>query len=340
MIHNIRGIRVAILGDPHLGKAFVNGVPLDRRGEREQQQWYDFQLSLHDVENADMHVNMGDIFDKMIVSPNVTLDAALEYIQAAQEHPDVTYVILRGNHDGSRDADQRASFDLFKAIVEPERNILVVDQPGTCSNLGFVPWDPFKSAAELTRALGDDPLDAIFGHWDLDSFGDEQAPNLVPVGELLKRTDTVFNGHVHLPETRYYDTDGHPVKSPQEAALTLHNVGSMQPYTHAEDRSGERYVTLTLDQLQETDPAGLRDKCVRVLLQPGEELPGDLECLQLTGKPVSERDDTEDPNIEVEPQAFDFTQLFRKAFAQQGVREDVRDEVWGYYQETTHAEET
>ena len=335
MIHHIGELTVKTLGDPHLGKTFTNGVPLHRRGERESSQWEDFRENIENVDGIDVHVCMGDLFDKYLVAPEVILGAAAAYQKATVNNPNTEFVILRGNHDASKDAERRSSFDLFKHIVGNLENVQVIDEPDVHefgeTTFGFVPWDPFTPATELVARI-ESECDAIFGHWDIDSFGQDDNPNLIPLQELTERTDLVLTGHVHTPETRYAK-DGTWVKSAEAADLTVHVTGSMQPYTHGEDPDGERYVTLTLDELAQRDD--LQDKCVRVKLKPGEELPEDIDCLQLTVKQETE----EEQDLEVEMEAFDFQKLFKEAFDTRGVRDEVRTEVWDSYQELRHDQE-
>ena len=52
-----------LLGDPHLGRTFVHGVPLHRRGEREVMMWRNFAQSLSNV-TTPLHICLGDLFDR------------------------------------------------------------------------------------------------------------------------------------------------------------------------------------------------------------------------------------------------------------------------------------
>jgi len=85
------------LGDPHLGKRFVEGVPLHRRGEREAHQWAEFERSLNDVSSAKNHICVGDLFDAFSVDEATVLRAAEHYVSAAARHRGTHYYILRGN---------------------------------------------------------------------------------------------------------------------------------------------------------------------------------------------------------------------------------------------------
>jgi hypothetical protein len=97
-------------------------------------------------------------------------------------------------------------------------------------------------------------------------------------------------------------------------------TGSMLPYAHGE---GDTYVTKWLEEIG--DPAQYKDKCLRVLLRPGEELP-EIDCLQLTAKRV-QGEEIEQVTFE----EFDLCALFSAVMAEKGVERDISTEVWGFY---------
>ncbi len=291
-----------LLGDPHLGKKFIRGVPLERRDEREQSQWTDFCKSLESAKG--LHVCMGDLFDKSVVPYRIVLQAAEAYKRAS---PDAEFVVLRGNHDGSRDAEFISAYDVFAALLSGLKNIHVLqDEPLVLQDYLFVPWHPFKAAADL---IPKGKFKAAFGHWDVIDFGNDN-PNLIPIAQLKEVCNEVYTGHDH--DKRDIIIDGVPV----------HVVGSMQPYSHAEDREGKLYVTVTPDELKDI---GVKNKCVRVLLKKGEEIPVGLDCLQLTIKRVEE----EVPeDLQVELGAFDLRKLFSESFSEEGVEEELTTHMW------------
>lgn len=274
-----------VLGDPHLGRKFETGVPLHRRGEREQMQRQKFIDALMGTK-ATVHVTMGDLFDKFIVAPEVVLFAAATYMEAASINCNTLYVVLRGNHDVSRNKDKASSWDLFCALVDPHPNVWAVDDcPAALENLLFVPYDPFNYD-HLEGYLSDE-IDTVFAHFDIVDFGGH---NVIPTKLFAEHNiKTVINGHDHL--ARELVRDG--------VAVTV--TGSMQPFTHAEDPEGQLYVTLSLEELAGLD---VRNKNVRVLLKPGETLPDDLDCLSLTAKRVAVDDE-----ITVDTSDFDTLDL-------------------------------
>ncbi|MDB2578953.1 metallophosphoesterase [Tateyamaria sp.] len=279
---------VTVMGDPHLGRKFKTGVPLHRVGDREAAQWAQFEHELMSCETP-YHVNMGDLFDKFVVAPEVVLKAAEIYKHAAADHPNTMYFILEGNHDRAKDSSKASSFDLFAQLVAGIWNIFVVSD-GVVNwenRFGFVPYHPFRPTSELVEELPGG-LDAIFGHWDIQDWGGD---NVIPTKLMKqKKVKLAVSGHDHL--AREERRDGVPIIV----------TGSMQPYTHAEDDTGEFYKTVTLEQLAEIDATNLN---VRVLLKEGESLPAELDCLSLTAKRITNEDD----KIEVDTSDFDSLDL-------------------------------
>lgn len=299
---------IILMGDPHLGRKFRTGVPVHRIGEREQHVWKDFMSSLEVPPGTKMHVNMGDLFDKFVVSPEVLLEAARVYTQAAETNLDCHFVIIEGNHDVSRDRSKASSFDVFTQLVAGLKNIQVVrDKAVQIGEYGFVPFNAFEATKDLVLQLPDG-LAAVFGHWDIQDWGGE---NVIPT-ELLssKGIKVAFSGHDHLPrvEARH--------------GVTINVVGSLQPYTHAEDDTNQWYRTVTLDELSDIPEADLGNLNIRVLLKEGESLPEDLDCLSMIAKRVAVNDQGE---IETDTESFDSFDIGKALAA--AVHEDVRDVI-------------
>lgn len=314
LLYKFGGVTVDVLGDPHLGKRFSAGVPLHRRGEREQMVWHDFQNSLI-LTQADLHVCMGDLFDNFVVDPTTMVTAAQFYQAASMRNPDTKYVVLMGNHDMSRDADKFSSFRVFKEMVAFMDNIIVVMAPQRLdikgAHFAFFPYAPFENSYDMMTKCMETwqkqnlkKFDAIFGHWDLDSFG-EMPHNLFPFELAQQITDQAFTGHIHLPDIREYGN------------LELVVVGSMQPYSHSEDPERQLYVSITLDMLKAAAPGSFKDKCVRLILGPGEEAPEGLDALQYTTKNLDALEDDDD--LEVVLEDFDFLGIIKNEMVVQGV---------------------
>lgn len=312
-------VLVECLGDPHLGKRFNAGVPLHRKGEREKIVWEDFCENIIGTK-ANLHVCMGDLFDNFIVDPTTMLMAAAAYKAGVHNNPNTKYVILMGNHDMSRDVSKISSFGVFKELVSSFSNIFVVDEPMWFGCLGaqfaFFPYHPFKTSYEIMSGFikhaeamqgRSMKFDAIFGHWDLDSFG-EMPHNIFPHELAATITKDAYTGHIHLPDERSWGPN-------EELVLTV--IGSMQPYNHSEDPKHQLYVTLTMDMLRNTDPSTLKDKCVRLVLGPNDEAPESIDCLQYTTKNMDALEDDDDLDVVLED--FDFRQIIISEMNLQGV---------------------
>lgn len=318
MIHMIDNKRVNVIGDPHLGRVFKTGVPLHRMGEREELVWKDFADQLGQV--ADICIIMGDLFDKFVVPPEVVI-RAYQYLNKYSRA--LTTVVLRGNHDASRDATKQSSFDLLEVMARRREDLKVLKDPAMVMGFLCIPWHPFKSSKELVEEYAGVQAQAAFGHWDLESFGGSEH-NIVPLEQLAKITTRVFTGHIHTPEERFY---------PQHN-ITLTVTGSMQPYSHAEDPSGDLYMTLTLAQTMQIRPEVIKDRNVRILLTDGEELTEELNCLSVVTKRIAgEVDEEKERNIEVNFGDFDFRNLFQTTMKENGVGEATTNTLYEKYLE-------
>jgi DNA repair exonuclease SbcCD nuclease subunit len=311
IITHHHGRTIEFLGDAHLGKTFIHGVPLHRRGDREKMVWADFERSMWDA-SADFHINLGDLLDRPVVPYDVIMRAARIYVRAAEHHPETQFLILQGNHDVSRDLERVSAFDVFAEIVWGMPNVRVVREPIVVDGLLLVPFDPVTPTAELIAEL-DTAAEIAMGHWDVEGFGDNH--NLIPTRLLAELgVSRAFTGHVHKPDS--FRRDG----------VDVVVVGSLQPFSHGE---GNMYVTLTIDEAREVDPTTIKDKCVRIQLKPGETCNLELDCLQLTLQRLSSEEEPDTVTLG----DFDMAALFGQAFDQAGVSADLRATVLGKHDE-------
>jgi len=296
-----------LMGDPHLSKRFKTGVSLDRVGEREASVWKDFRENLMSPGGVDFHVCMGDLFDKFVVPPEILLKAFSIYQEAASARRDVEFIVIRGNHDVSRDTSKKSSFDLFTLLVEEEPNITVINEVKVIGQYGFVPYCPFSPVEDQVKQLPDS-LEILFMHHDYADWGGD---HVIPT-QLLKKKKIllVVDGHDHLARTE------------KRHGVTVKIVGSLQPFTHAEDGTGEFYKTVTLADLEDLDTENLN---IRVLLREGETLPADLDCLSLTAKRITD----EDEKIEVDTSEFetlDLKQMLANALDGLTIKDQLMEE--------------
>jgi DNA repair exonuclease SbcCD nuclease subunit len=308
--------RVKVLGDPHLGRSFLNGVPLARRGDREKLQWADFEASLFNLEGAHVHVCMGDLFDRWAVPYEVIWRCAAVYREAHRKRPGVRYVVLQGNHDASKDLTKVSAFKIFTGLVDSFVTV-VRDEPLRLRDLGltFIPWDPVINAAEMVEKHKDliAGSTAVFGHWDIVAVG--ETSNLLPVDLLHTgcNVEWIITGHEHTRRMLKYND--------RPVVVT----GSMQPYSFAEDTEGKLYVTHTLDEVKAAlaaDADAFAWKNLRIQLKAGETLTETINCLQLKLVPADAADEEQESVGEVEFEVFKFEDLFAKALADNGVSAD------------------
>lgn len=290
-----------LIGDPHLGKKFETGVPLHRRGEREKLQMERFISELN-TPGVDYNIMVGDLFDHPHVGYGVTVAAAEAYRAAAKYNCSTSYIAMAGNHDLPRNLGVVGAWDAFEHMTASLHNLVVTTKPWWSRDGQFIcfPWDWKRSAVEQLPIEGMTMFKGYvaIGHWDLRSYGGDDS-HIAPVDELAACGITdVYGGHYHTEGD--YDVAGGVV----------HCTGSMEPYSHAEDPEGDLYVTLTLDEVN--DGRDLTDKCVRVILAEGEEVPYDLDCLALTYK--REKDHVEELQT-IGTQTFDWRSIMDEALA-------------------------
>lgn len=299
------GEKARLIGDPHLGRRFERGVPLDRRGEREKSQFAKFVAALH-TSGVAVNIMVGDLFEHPHVSNAVVIAAAEAYLKAAEVLPDVLFIALAGNHDRSRELGAVGAWDLFKRILAGRRqNLLLLDKPTWLSDRKLIlfPWVWGTPALDQVPTTDLDGYVAV-GHWDLQSFGGDDS-YICPAQSLHEiGVDRIYSGHYHIPGV--YKVMGHPVCC----------TGSLEPFTHAEDPDGEIYVTLTLAEA--TDGRDLRDKFVRLELAEGEIAPEDLDCQALTTKVLREATEKTRPQDD-----FDWPKIVEDAL--KDLAPEVRD---------------
>jgi DNA repair exonuclease SbcCD nuclease subunit len=312
-------MKIKLLGDPHLGRIFTHGVPLHNRGKREIMMWNQFTEHVATSKKYDMHICMGDLFDKSVVPYNVIRRAAEVYINAAEYCTDTTFVVLKGNHDWMRDLEMPSAFDIFAKIVAPYKNIICVSLPRVINGIAFFPWHPTMTSKEMvarvTKEIFDNKCTVAYGHWDLESFGGSDL-NLVPTNELKSVGITeIFNGHIHKAQELVRDD------------IKISVVGSMQPYAHGEESDESLYVTRKLGDLG--DPDQYRNRYLRVVLSRGESLDVDVDCLQLT---IKREGETESDTPAITLGEFDIEKLFLEAFAKGEVSKETTEKLHALFQ--------
>lgn len=296
MITLSSGLRLHFIGDPHLGRKFETGVPFARRGERERKQLAHFREELEI--DADIIVVVGDLFDHPYVGYAVVDIAAAALRGAAERNPSVLYIVIAGNHDLPKNiASVGAYHDLVARLDGRYSNLKLLRRPTTIAGVGFFPWEWDRRADEQVKDLKDDTFEIAVGHWDLSLF-DGKDDHLAPVKELPSGMP-IYSGHYH--RAGVYKVKG------VEVVCT----GSLEPYAHDQDVTGAMYITLPLSEAVAAKSGTFKDKCLRVILAPGESMP-DIDCLALTHI-RSEAEATETVTLSTED--FDWNKLLAARIA-------------------------
>lgn len=320
-----------ILGDPHRGRPFRNGVPLHRLGDREKMQANTMKDSLFLARQPEVvaHICVGDLFDKARVPNEVVAQVADEYLYAIDRAPGVSFFCLTGNHDVSRDMMNVSSFQLFTRIVDDKMFVIREEvrvhffedrAKGTTCKIGLIPWHPLKTALEMVNdhAVELEGCDAVFGHWDVDRRL-EGTDNYIPATRLLELgIPLAITGHDHL--AREVSVDG----------LRTIVTGSMQPYGHDQDPDEQIYITMSVDEAQlavSLDPDVFKDNCLRVIGDWDDEWPN---CLQFTTKAASEQA-ADEALAEVQVAEFSLNDLWIESF--EGVDPEISAELKAKFSE-------
>lgn len=300
-----------LIGDPHLGRPFKTGVPIHRRGDREELQFKEFQEQLD--RPCSKNIMVGDLFDEPNVSLAIIYRTATVYIEAANKRPTTLFILMAGNHDLNRQLHEKGAFHILKLTLSGVDNIIVVDEPTHIDGVSLFPWQWERTALEQIEGIKAGWL--AVGHWDLKDFGGSVA-HMCPAKELTAQGyEEIWSGHYHVAGP--YDVEG----------ITVNCTGSMQPYTHAEDPSGRLYMTVSLLELESIHPSIIKDRNVRVLLETGEVLPTGIDCLSLTSKRIGEPETLDFHEVGIGD--FNMVNTLKQKFEEFEVPDRVKDFIEG-----------
>ena len=309
----VGGHTFKLIGDPHIGRKFKTGVPLHRLGERETLVKNQFYIEVASTDNIPIII-MGDLFDTYSIPDELTLWVS-ETLNEAVQWKEI--YVLRGNHCVSREVEKRGSFDVLErlcpAVVFVKQVYEVVLLKNSAGRIALFGYDAFKSAAELAETLTPDlNYLAAFGHYDLNPHGSDF--NVVPT-EVFSRfnINTVYTGHIHKAQTI------------ERHGVTVHAVGSLQPYAHGEELEGETlYQTLHKNEVEDLlaqNENHFEDVNLRVLVASGgswvEAVPN---CLSFQVK-ILAADDSDLSDLEVGYEEFSTTNILNKNLV--GVSENL-----------------
>lgn len=312
------------IGDCHLGRKFKNNVFLDRKGEYENKQYSVLKEQLNRGVRGKhkVTVQLGDWFDKAVVS-NFDILESLKILKEYEEDeskPDL--VIMSGNHDDSRSNTEPTSWDILSNYFNKSHKVIfvktwLVHQLPNDEMILFVGWNINQNVVEAFKeanSLGFRNIKMVYCHLDRVSYGDDT--NVIPYDFLAAEgVQVVVSGHEHKPYQFH------------EQGMQIIGTGSLLPYSHAEDTEGEHYITFkSLDDLNNYGVENLKDKHVRLYVKEEEldQVP-DLKSISL------QVNKTESDNVtyqEVTIEAYNAKSIWEAVANETGLTEDKTNDVW------------
>lgn len=290
------------IGDIHLGRKFRTGVPLNRRGEIEEKFWTEFDKIMFKPMQKKL-VQLGDLFDAPVVDNDVLWRAYKIISICAGLNPETDYYFIAGNHDLCKDLNDVPAIKILEGLLKPARNVhFVLEEPVKVENFTLIPWSYVNPLADL---LKDVTTPCIAGH-----FEEPLDPALVNCGL------DAMSGHIH----RLHDNG------------KVHFVGSILPIAFGEESDDKIMETVDLETLMKYQDK-FHDKRVRVILKEGEELPTDIDCLQLIAKKEETEGEENTNTLEVSLEDFNFKDLFMKELEESGKAQ----ELWEKYERLQNA---
>lgn len=285
------------IGDVHLGRKFRTGVPLNRRGEIENLFFTEFERIMRKPMQKKL-VQLGDLFDAPVVDNDV-LWRTYEIIGVcAGINPQTDYYFIAGNHDLCKDLNDVPAIRILADLLKDVKNVhFVLEEPVKVEDFTLIPWSYVNPMEDLLRCV---TTDKIAGH-----FEEPLHPALAASG--LEG----FSGHIH--------------KAHKNGKIWF--SGSILPIAFGEENDDRIMRTVDLKTLLDKPNNYWHDMRVRVLLEEGEELPTDIDCLQLIAKRKDENAETQKETLDVSLEDFDFKELFMKELEASGKAE----ELWEKY---------
>jgi DNA repair exonuclease SbcCD nuclease subunit len=291
-----------LIGDTHFGKKFKTGVPLNRRGDIEELFYDKFQRELQS--DAELVVQLGDLFDSPIVDLNTIMRVYLIIKTIAEKNPMKRFIYIRGNHDSSRDKAQASAFNILENMLIGVVNVRFVTDVYRMENKVFIGWDYFRedTLREVFNKVELKDDDVIFGHFE------------EPLNEaLIDIPNTVYSGHIHK----------------KHSVGNVHFVGSLLPLAFGEESDSYMMETVTLDELLNKNPEEIQHKRIRVILKEGEQLPDNVDCLQL----IAKKSESNTVILDNEIEEVNMKKLFEEELSESGLFE----EIYGRYNDKLHS---
>lgn len=256
-----------LIGDPHITRKFILGVPPHRRGEREQLLFDDFEQRLYEGDEK-MIIVVGDLFEKPLCTMLDLTKTITILDRACRSQPDREIIIISGNHDMPQAVGDACAFKVIQKFSEFVPNLWIFTEPAVHRRVALFPWEWTRTAEEQLRDVEGEEFDYAVGHWDLVAYDGMHKDHLCPAKQLKQMgAREIISGHWHIAGDY------------KVAGEIVHCTGSMQPMTHAEDPEATLYVTMNYEEYMAADQDSLKDKYVRLRLDGDEMPPAPRDCL-------------------------------------------------------------
>lgn len=290
--------RIQVIGDCHLGRKFINGVPKYRLGDRESLVFSKFENILNQKDFINLYVIVGDLFDKTVVS-NECLSRTIDILKnSVLSNKDSNYFIINGNHDEVKDKSRISSFSLLKRYFTESiklSNLNIINEYTTPvkvskidSLLYFSHYDPFTSNDKINPQLieslkaSKENLKIIFGHFDIEDYDGNTKYNSTLISDFqYQNFNLIISGHIHKP-SQFTLNNTHVVVS-----------GSLQPFAFGEEIEEDNglYQTITINRCNELLSQNMNcfeSSNVRLLYKKEDQFIEKLNCLSLTYKLIED----------------------------------------------------
>ena len=296
------------IGDSHLGKTFKSkDIPLEMKGKRERLLREKFETLIDKgmreccigTSPVEAIIQLGDLFD----SPNVDYDTLLYTYRllVEVENNEVPCYILAGNHDLSKDMNRESAIEILAKMFRKSEYIkFIINQPEVIyGDVLLVPYNHFKTIEEQVEDYRHKAR-IVCGHFNVEEFA-----------YLSERFEEVYTGHIHSPYT--------------VGNVTV--IGSIMPLTFGEDPENNFMKTCTLAEYERDVAEGTSDnRCYRIKLKEGEELPLEKKCLQMS---VYKDKPEETKDIDVNFESFDLESIMKEEIKDP----DLFTEIYNLYQQ-------
>lgn len=152
-----------------------------------------FQMAYYAEEHGIKYFTIaGDTLHNKSIIHAVAMSVLLNFIRS---FPDLTFIIIDGNHDMSSKAGDGVSALMS---LDNEPNVIMIHEYKEIENIAFVPWNPKKMKDDIKNSK----MDYLVSHFGLNEAMLNSGISIVSDIGLndLKHFKHCFIGHYHLPQ--------------------------------------------------------------------------------------------------------------------------------------------